>query len=61
MMSQCGEISIAVVKDPHNMFTQNEILCCILQLTLLLYSVILSDNCYLLLSAAVLPQMSVVA
>ena len=54
MKSVYDEISRAVVKDPHNVFTQNEVLYCILQLTLLLYRVILSDNCYLLLPTALL-------
>jgi len=40
MQSVCDEITVAVIKGPDNVFTHNEVLCCSLQCSLLLYKVI---------------------
>lgn len=40
MQSVCDEITVVVIKGPDNVFTDNEVLCCSLQCSLLLYKVI---------------------
>jgi hypothetical protein len=47
----CDEATVAVIKGPVNVFTQNEALCCSLQCTLLVYKVIflMTVICYFLL------------